>query len=58
MYWKERDFFENKKYNDGECTGMKHDDNVEFIVEAGWNGGFVSEIVTVREFFCANWEKK
>lgn len=41
----------------GVCSGMPSD-KIEFIVKAGWNGGYVSAIETRCDFFCGLCEAK
>jgi hypothetical protein len=40
----------------GECSGMRS--KVDFVVAAGWDGGYVSMIETPADFFCGCHETK
>lgn len=44
--------------NDGVCTGLLNGDAVEIELSTGWDGGVVSRILTLSNFYCRNHEEK
>lgn len=42
---------------DGVCVGIQGDSCVN-DVKAGWDGGYVGEILTTHDFCCANFKLK
>jgi hypothetical protein len=56
------DDYNNKYFSpadfQGECTGLKGSDMIDFTIRSGWDGGYLSEIETRCDFFCACFKKK
>lgn len=40
--------------NDGECKDLTDGDAVEIELKTGWDGGYVSRIITLSNFGCKN----
>lgn len=43
--------------DDGYCTGLTNDDAVEIELKTGWDGGYVSGVITMGNFYCRNYRK-
>jgi len=39
----------------GECSGLYGCDEIEYYLTTGWDGGYISEVETKANFFCALW---
>ncbi len=40
-------------YNDGKCNEIKSNDHIQYEIVSGWEGGYLSEIITDHDFGCS-----
>jgi len=51
-YWKQTTKYENTT-NEGECSKLNKTDKIAINLILGWEGGYVNDIKTDDDFYCA-----
>lgn len=51
-FWKQTTFYEHL-VNEGNCDKLNKTDKVSINLHLGWEGGYVNDIETEADFYCA-----
>ena len=51
-FWKQTTFYEHS-VNEGDCDKLNKTDKVSINLHLGWDGGYVNDIETEADFYCA-----
>ena len=51
-FWKQTTFYEYS-VNEGNCDKLNETDKVSINLHLGWDGGYVNDIETEADFYCA-----